>query len=296
MKQALVINNKSYQFNFTLKSVGNLPLIESIESIGIHIANFCYNQELSIAGNCRMCFVEAKNALKPLISCAINLKSYLNSEIFTESPLIFKSRENILEFLLINHPIDCMVCDQAGECDLQDHSLIHGVANKRFYKYKRNVDDKYVGPILITSMTKCIHCTRCVRFCSEIAGLKELGIFGRGVFSEIGIYKLNGQLTSELSGNLIDLCPVGSITKKRYSTHTDGHKPDNNKQMYLQKLKNLIKKVRRLLKTKKRKLFFQKIFEDLAIFFLYYIIRSVYLISQIPDIWLQFLIYTGFLP
>ena len=213
MKKLITINNKSYEFNFTLSSTTNLPLIETIETIGIHIPNFCYNQELSIAGNCRMCFIESKNALKPVISCAINLKSYLNSEIFTESPLILKSRENILEFLLLNHPIDCTICDQAGECDLQDHSLIHGVASKRFYRYKRMVDDKYIGPVIITAMTRCIHCTRCIRFCFEIAGLKELGIFGRGVSSEVGIYKSNGQLTSELSGNLIDLCPVGSFTR-----------------------------------------------------------------------------------
>lgn len=216
MKQLITINDKSYNFNYTLKSVTNLPLIDGIEIIGVQIPNFCYNPELSIAGNCRMCFIESKNALKPVISCAVNLKSYLNSEIFTESPLVFKSRESILEFLLLNHPIDCTICDQAGECDLQDHSLIHGVSNKRFYSYKRTVDDKYVGPIIITAMTRCIHCTRCIRFCSEIAGLKEFGIFGRGVSSEIGIYKLTGQLTSELSGNLIDLCPVGALTGRPY--------------------------------------------------------------------------------
>jgi NADH-quinone oxidoreductase subunit G len=229
LKQLITINEKSYDYNSTLNRLTNLPLIEGIEVVGIHIPNFCYNQELSIAGNCRMCFIESKNALKPVISCAVNLKSYLNNEIFTESPLVFKSRENILEFLLLNHPIDCTICDQAGECDLQDHSLIHGVANKRFYSYKRVVDDKYVGPIIITAMTRCIHCTRCVRFGSEIAGLKEFGVFGRGVFSEIGIYKLNGQLTSELSGNLIDLCPVGSFTKKNKSKHRVNFLNNENK-------------------------------------------------------------------
>lgn len=210
------INNKKYIFtNKNNKSsiAINLPFIEALESIGAQVPNFCYNQGLSIAGNCRMCFIEVLNALKPIIACTVNLKSYLNSEIFTESPLIFKSRENILEFLLLNHPIDCTICDQAGECDLQDHSLIQGVDNKRFYNYKRKVDDKYVGPIVITAMTRCIHCTRCVRFSSEIAGLKEFGIFGRGINSEVGIYKINDPLTSELSGNLIDLCPVGAFDK-----------------------------------------------------------------------------------
>jgi len=214
----LQINNKKYTFNFLKTNdslIINLPLIEVLESIGAQIPSFCYNQGLSIAGNCRMCFIEAQNALKPIIACTVNLKSYLNSIIFTESPLVFKSRENIIEFLLINHPIDCTICDQAGECDLQDHSLTHGSDNKRFYNYKRKVDDKYVGPVVITAMTRCIHCTRCIRFSSEIAGLKEFGIFGRGVNSEVGIYKINGFLTSELSGNLIDLCPVGALAKQK---------------------------------------------------------------------------------
>jgi NADH dehydrogenase (ubiquinone) Fe-S protein 1 len=216
LKKLITINNKVYNLNFLLNSVNNLPLIECIEVVGIHIPNFCYNQELSIAGNCRMCVIEAKNSLKPVISCVVNAKSYFNSEIFTSSPLTFKSRESVMEFLLLNHPIDCTICDQAGECDLQDHSLIQGSPDKRFYSYKRVVDDKNVGPVIKTAMTRCIHCTRCIRFGFEIAGLKEFGIFGRGVFSEVGVYNSSNRLTSELSGNLIDLCPVVSITKCTY--------------------------------------------------------------------------------
>lgn len=212
MKEVISLNSKQYILTDILSSTKNISLIEVIEALGIHVPSFCYHSGLSISGNCRMCFIEAKNALKPIIACVVNTKSYLNTELFSTTPLTLKSRENIMEFLLINHPIDCAVCDQGGECDLQDHSLLHGISNKRFFSYKRTVDDKNVGPVIKTSMTKCIHCTRCIRFGIEIAGIKELGIFNRGVYSEVGVYKTDGLITSELSGNLVDLCPVGCFS------------------------------------------------------------------------------------
>ena len=164
-----------------------------------------------------MCLVELKKSPKPIVSCSMNAKSTLigNTEVFTNSPLVKKSRENIMEFLLLNHPLDCPICDQGGECDLQDQSLFFGFTKKRFYNYKRVVTDKNLGPIVKTVMTRCIHCTRCVRFATEIAGVEDLGVFGRGSSSEIGTY-INKTFQSELSGNIIDLCPVGALTSKPY--------------------------------------------------------------------------------
>ena len=194
----------------------NAPLIEYCETLGITIPHYCYHKNLSISGNCRMCLVELKNSPKPMVSCAMSAKSCLNnSEIFTDSPLVKKARENILEFLLLNHPLDCPICDQGGECDLQDQSLYFGNSKKRFYNFKRIVTDKNIGPIVKTVMTRCIHCTRCVRFSAEIAGTEDLGMFGRGLDSEIGTY-VNKSFLSELSGNVIDLCPVGALTSKPY--------------------------------------------------------------------------------
>lgn len=163
-----------------------------------------------------MCLVELKNSPKPMVSCAMSAKACLNnSQIFTDSPLVKKARENILEFLLLNHPLDCPICDQGGECDLQDQSLYFGITKKRFYNFKRIVTDKNIGPIVKTVMTRCIHCTRCVRFSAEIAGTEDLGMFGRGLNSEIGTY-VSKSFQSELSGNVIDLCPVGALTSKPY--------------------------------------------------------------------------------
>jgi NADH-quinone oxidoreductase chain G len=194
----------------------NAPLIEYCETVGVNIPHYCYHKSLSISGNCRMCLVELKNSPKPIVSCAMSAKSCLNnSEIFTESPLVKKARENVLEFLLLNHPLDCPICDQGGECDLQDQSLFFGISKKRFYNYKRVVTDKNIGPIVKTVMTRCIHCTRCVRFANEIAGTEDLGMFGRGLDSEIGTY-VTKTFQSELSGNIIDLCPVGALTSKPY--------------------------------------------------------------------------------
>ena len=213
------------KFNYTLEFQNthvnnywkhNAPLIEYCETIGVVIPHYCYHKDLSISGNCRMCLVELKNSPKPMVSCAMSAKSCLNnSEIFTESPLVKKARENILEFLLLNHPLDCPICDQGGECDLQDQSLYFGNTKKRFYNFKRIVTDKNIGPIVKTVMTRCIHCTRCVRFSAEIAGTEDLGMFGRGLDSEIGTY-VSKSFQSELSGNVIDLCPVGALTAKPY--------------------------------------------------------------------------------
>lgn len=195
----------------------NAPLIEYFETLGITIPHYCYHKNLSIAGNCRMCLIELKKSPKPIVSCAMNAKSSLaaNSEIYTNSPLVKKARENIMEFLLLNHPLDCPICDQGGECDLQDQSLFFGITKKRFYNFRRVVVNKNIGPIVKTVMTRCIHCTRCVRFAAEIAGVENLGVFGRGVDSEIGTY-VNKVFQSELSGNVIDICPVGALTSKPY--------------------------------------------------------------------------------
>ena len=184
---------------------------------GVSVPHYCYHNELSIAGNCRVCLIELEKSMKPVVSCSTNTEIVLNkNKIFYESPLVKKARENILEFLLLNHPLDCPICDQGGDCDLQDQSLFFGFSKRRFYKFKRIVNDKELGPIVKTVMTRCIHCTRCVRFINEIANTQELGIFGRGYKSEIGAYK-EKILVSELSGNVIDLCPVAHFTLKIFA-------------------------------------------------------------------------------
>lgn len=193
-----------------------VSLLAYLISIGIPVPHYCYHNNLSIAGNCRICLVELKNSPKPIVSCATNAKAILqNNTIYHDSALVKKARENIMEFLLLNHPLDCPICDQGGDCDLQDQSLFFGFTRRRFYKFKRIVSDKDLGLIVKTVMTRCIHCTRCVRFIKEIAGIEELGMFGRGNESEIGTY-IDSALTSELSGNIIDICPVGILTNKKY--------------------------------------------------------------------------------
>ena len=193
------------------------PLIDFLFNLGIDIPHYCYHQTLSIAGNCRMCLVELKGSIKPIVSCSMSAKGSLspNTQLYTNSPLVKKARENVLEFLLLNHPLDCPICDQGGECDLQDQSLFFGFTKKRFYTLKRVVTDKNIGPVVKTVMTRCIHCTRCVRFATEIAGVEDLGVFGRGMNSEIGTY-VSKAFQSELSGNVIDLCPVGALTSKSH--------------------------------------------------------------------------------
>ena len=205
------INNVKFNFLITKKSI-----LDFCNNIKINIAYFCYHNKLSIAGNCRMCLIEITNSLKPVVSCTMLITHKM--KIYTHSLLVKKARENILEFLLLNHPLDCPICDQGGECDLQDQSFIFGNYKKRFYNFKRIVLDKNISPIIKMLMTRCIHCTRCVRFSYEISGNSSslLGVYNRGVKSEIGTYVLK-TFNSELSGNLIDICPVGALTFKQYS-------------------------------------------------------------------------------
>jgi NADH-quinone oxidoreductase chain G len=179
------------------------------------IPRFCYHKGLMVAGNCRMCLVEIERMPKPVASCAMPVQD--NMIVYTNTPLVRKARESVLEFLLINHPLDCPICDQGGECDLQDQNFIYGSDKSRFYyKPKRAVEDKNMGALIKTVMTRCIHCTRCVRFAEEIAGCDILGTTGRGNQTEIGFY-IKNKFNSELSGNVIDLCPVGALTSKPYA-------------------------------------------------------------------------------
>ena len=190
-----------------------LTVLQACEKAGAEIPRFCYHEKLSIAGNCRMCLVEMEKSPKPIASCAMPAADGM--VIKTNTPKIEKSRKGVMEFLLANHPLDCPVCDQGGECDLQDQSMFYGIDKSRFKENKRAVPDKYMGPLIKTQMTRCIHCTRCVRFATEIAGVPELGAIGRGEDMQITTY-LEQSVQSELSGNVIDLCPVGALTSKPY--------------------------------------------------------------------------------
>ncbi len=197
-------------------------LLQACEAAGAEIPRFCYHERLSIAGNCRMCLVEVKGGPKPVASCAWGVRDCRPGpkgeppEISTRSPMVKKAREGVMEFLLINHPLDCPICDQGGECDLQDQAMGYGVDSSRFAENKRAVEDKYLGALVKTSMTRCIQCTRCVRFSAEICGAPEMGATGRGEDMEITTY-LESALTSELQGNLVDICPVGALTSKPYA-------------------------------------------------------------------------------
>ena len=204
----ITINNNKYDFR------NDLTILQACEQVNITIPRFCYHDKLSVAGNCRMCLVEVEKSPKPVASCAMPIAN--NMVIFTDTPLVKKAREAVLEFLLINHPLDCPICDQGGECDLQDITLNYGSDRSRFFEFKRGVEDKECGPIIKTIMTRCIHCTRCIRFVSEIAGTDYLGTLGRGENTEIGTY-INKFIKTELSGNLVDLCPVGALTSKPYA-------------------------------------------------------------------------------
>jgi len=190
-------------------------VLQACEAAGKEIPRFCYHERLSIAGNCRMCLVEVKpGPPKPQASCALPAAD--NQEVFTTTPMVKHAREGIMEFLLINHPLDCPICDQGGECDLQDQSLAYGRGHSRYAENKRAVTDKYMGPIVKTIMTRCIQCTRCVRFAEEVAGVEEIGAIYRGEDMQITSY-LENAVTSELSGNVVDLCPVGALTSKPYA-------------------------------------------------------------------------------
>ena len=195
-------------------------LLQACEAAGVEIPRFCYHERLSIAGNCRMCLVEVKGGPpKPQASCAIGVRDLRpgpNGEppvVMTKSPMVKKAREGVMEFLLVNHPLDCPICDQGGECDLQDQAMAYGVDSSRFMENKRAVEDKYIGPLVKTSMNRCIHCTRCVRFTAEVAGTSDMGAIGRGEDMEITTY-LETAMRSELSGNIADLCPVGALLPK----------------------------------------------------------------------------------
>ncbi len=190
-----------------------LTVLQACEVAGVEIPRFCYHERLSIAGNCRMCLVEMEKSPKPIASCAMPATEGMN--IKTNTPLVEKARKGVMEFLLVNHPLDCPVCDQGGECDLQDQSMYYGVDKSRFKENKRYVPEKYMGPLIKTQMTRCIHCTRCVRFATEIAGVPEIGAIGRGEDMQITTY-LEKAMESELSANVVDLCPVGALTSKPY--------------------------------------------------------------------------------
>jgi NADH-quinone oxidoreductase subunit G len=197
-------------------------LLQACEAAGAEIPRFCYHERLSIAGNCRMCLVDWVGAPKPIASCAQTVGDMRPNpdgsppKIETKSPRAVKARNGVMEFLLINHPLDCPICDQGGECDLQDQAMGYGRAASRYQENKRAVDDKHMGPLVKTIMTRCIQCTRCVRFAAEVAGVEEIGLANRGEDAEITTY-LEKALTSELSGNVIDLCPVGALTSKPYA-------------------------------------------------------------------------------
>jgi len=202
------INGKEIEFE------KGMTVLQACEIANVEIPRFCYHEKLSIAGNCRMCLVEMERSTKPIASCAMPAAEGMN--IKTNTEFVKKARKGMMEFLLANHPLDCPVCDQGGECDLQDQSLFYGFDKSRFSEKKRSVKDKYMGPLIKTQMTRCIHCTRCVRFAEEVAGVPEIGAIGRGEDMEITTY-LEQSMTSELSANVIDLCPVGALTSKPYA-------------------------------------------------------------------------------
>ncbi len=202
------INGKEIEFE------KGMTVLQACELADVEIPRFCYHEKLSIAGNCRMCLVEMEKSPKPIASCAMPAAEGMN--IKTNTSFVEKARKGVMEFLLANHPLDCPVCDQGGECDLQDQSLYYGVDKSRFVENKRNVKEKYMGPLIKTQMTRCIHCTRCVRFATEVAGVPEIGAIGRGENMEITTY-LEKSMESELSANVIDLCPVGALTSKPYA-------------------------------------------------------------------------------
>ncbi|WP_320196794.1 NADH-quinone oxidoreductase subunit NuoG [Agrobacterium rosae] len=201
----------------------HFTLLQACEEAGAEVPRFCFHERLSVAGNCRMCLIEVKGGPpKPAASCAMGVRDIRGGpngelpEVFTNTPMVKKAREGVMEFLLINHPLDCPICDQGGECDLQDQAMAFGIPGSRYSENKRAVEDKYIGPLVKTVMNRCIHCTRCVRFTTEVAGISELGLIGRGEDAEITTY-LEQAMTSELQGNVVDLCPVGALTSKPFA-------------------------------------------------------------------------------
>ena len=212
-----MISIKINNFEFLVKR--NISILEACQHIGIYIPRFCYHEILAVAGNCRMCLVELENNEKPIASCVTEVTKGM--VIWIDTPFVKKARENVIENLLANHPLDCPICDQGGECDLQDQTKIFGSFRSRFYFNKRGVEDKYCGLFIKTIMNRCIHCTRCIRFGNELNGVEILTTLNRGVYTEIGNYFNKSMLSeSEISGNVIDLCPVGALTSKPYSFET----------------------------------------------------------------------------
>src|ERR1700748_3823328 len=197
-------------------------LLQACEVGGAEIPRFCFHERLSIAGNCRMCLVELVGSRKRVASCAWAGRDCRPGpkgeppEVKTRTPMVKKAREGVMEFLLINHPLDCPICDQGGECDLQDQAMAYGIDASRYAENKRAVEDKYIGPLVRTSMNRCIHCTRCIRFTSEVAGTGDMGAIGRGEDMEITTY-LETAMHSELQGNVADLCPVGALLPRPYA-------------------------------------------------------------------------------
>jgi NADH-quinone oxidoreductase subunit G len=216
MAKALIIDGKPIEVE------DGITLIQACELAGVEIPRFCYHERLSIAGNCRMCLVEVAGMGKPVASCAMGVNDLPPNRdgsakvIHTRSAMVKKAREGVMEFLLINHPLDCPICDQGGECDLQDQAMAYGVGRSRYDENKRAVDEKYLGPLIKTAMTRCIQCTRCVRYMTEVAGVEELGAIGRGEDMEITTYLERGMM-SELSANVVDLCPVGALTHRPWA-------------------------------------------------------------------------------
>ncbi|KAB2912511.1 MAG: NADH-quinone oxidoreductase subunit G [Hyphomicrobiaceae bacterium] len=216
MPKQLIIDGKPIEVE------DGITLIQACEQAGVEIPRFCYHERLSIAGNCRMCLVEVAGMPKPVASCAMGVNDLPPNKdgspkvISTRSPMVKKAREGVMEFLLINHPLDCPICDQGGECDLQDQAMAYGVGGSRYAENKRAVDEKYLGPLIKTFMTRCIQCTRCVRYMTEVAGVEELGAIGRGEDMEITTYLERGMM-SEMSANVVDLCPVGALTHRPWA-------------------------------------------------------------------------------
>ncbi len=216
MPKQLIIDGKPIEVE------DGITLIQACEQAGVDVPRFCYHERLSIAGNCRMCLVEVQGVPKPVASCAMGVNDLMPNKdgsakvISTLSPMVKKAREGVMEFLLINHPLDCPICDQGGECDLQDQAMAFGLGGSRYAENKRAVEDKNLGPLIKTAMTRCIQCTRCVRFMSEVAGVEELGAIGRGEDMEITTYLEKGML-SEMSANVVDLCPVGALTHRPWA-------------------------------------------------------------------------------
>jgi len=207
-----MISIKINDFEFLVKP--NISILEACKYAGINVPRFCYHETLSVSGNCRMCLVEIENLEKPIASCVTEVDEGMS--IWVDTPFVKKARENVVEALLLNHPLDCPICDQAGECDLQDQTKTFGSSYSRFFFEKKGVEDKYCGPLIKTIMTRCITCTRCVRYAAEVAGVEFFGTLNRGGGTEIGAY-VQKMFESEISGNVIDLCPVGALTSKPYA-------------------------------------------------------------------------------